>query len=208
MEDASVLLNRFESLGDNCEFGFVQRRSGIEPGGLLRWTVSPPGPLVEAIEARFEGIYQFENVVPFTPRMVEDRRSGIKFHSAMTSTDGVFDLDPERRREVHQTEYEKISYLRGKLLQLLETGEKTFVYKRNAGVDEALIGRLSSAIAAHGPSRLLYVKADPARAGTVEVVSKALTMGFVERFAPYAAANDLAYESWIQMLISYQDPAE
>lgn len=204
MEDTANLVSKFESLGDNCEFGFVQRRSGIEPGGLLRWAVAPPVSLVEAIENRFEDLYQFENVVPFTPKMVEDRKSRIKFHSAMASTDGVFNLEPEQRRDIHQKEYEKIIYLRNKMISLLETGEKTFVYKRNSGVDTALVSRLSAAIASIGPSRLLYVKADSGNAGTVEPVSDSLAIGYVERFAAYSTANDLDYESWIAMLNCYQ----
>src|SRR5436305_104536 len=31
------LATRFESLGDNCEFGILQRLEGAEPLGLLRW---------------------------------------------------------------------------------------------------------------------------------------------------------------------------
>src|SRR5690242_4928537 len=31
------LLRKFESLGDNCEFGLVQRKAGIEPVYLLRF---------------------------------------------------------------------------------------------------------------------------------------------------------------------------
>ena len=34
-------LHAFRSLGDNCEFGFVQRYGGVEPSGLLRFSYTP-----------------------------------------------------------------------------------------------------------------------------------------------------------------------
>ena len=46
MSDLPTLLNSFESLGDNCEFGFVQRKFGTEPAGLLRWAIASPAALV------------------------------------------------------------------------------------------------------------------------------------------------------------------
>lgn len=39
----SELVARFESLGDNCEFGLVQRHFGAEPVGVFRFpTPKPP----------------------------------------------------------------------------------------------------------------------------------------------------------------------
>ena len=36
------LFLRFETIGDTCEFGIVQRRFGAEPISLLRWASTPP----------------------------------------------------------------------------------------------------------------------------------------------------------------------
>ncbi len=131
----------------------------------MRWTVSPPEVLADALEQRFEGIYEFDNLTPFAPKMVDDRKSGLEFHSKMTSTDGVFDHDESARREIHEAEVGKIAYLRDKLNSLLESGEKTFIYKCNVGVSDALVERLASAISSRGKSRFLYVSADPEKAG-------------------------------------------
>ncbi len=43
------LLSRFESLGDGCEFGLVQRNFGAEPLGLLRWAGIPPWALIDSL---------------------------------------------------------------------------------------------------------------------------------------------------------------
>ncbi len=50
------LLCHFESLGRNCEFGFVQRLSGAEPMGLLRFAGMSFDALVQALNTRFAGI--------------------------------------------------------------------------------------------------------------------------------------------------------
>lgn len=47
---------RFESLGQNCEFGLLQRRCGAEPLGLLRFSSVRLERLIHGIRANFEGI--------------------------------------------------------------------------------------------------------------------------------------------------------
>jgi hypothetical protein len=55
MTDAELLL-QFESLGDNCELGLVQRRAGVEPLGLFRFAGAPLRHLIRALETRFAGM--------------------------------------------------------------------------------------------------------------------------------------------------------
>jgi hypothetical protein len=43
------LMLRFEALGQNCEFGVVQRHYGAEPLGLLRFSSTPLHLLVAAL---------------------------------------------------------------------------------------------------------------------------------------------------------------
>src|SRR5260221_3025006 len=50
------LMMQFESLGENCEFGLVQRRCGAEPLGLLRFASAPLPVLLAGLRARFEGL--------------------------------------------------------------------------------------------------------------------------------------------------------
>src|SRR5579885_2880091 len=50
------LMMRFESLGENCEFGLAQRRCGAEPLGLLRFASAPLEKLLAGLEGRFEGM--------------------------------------------------------------------------------------------------------------------------------------------------------
>jgi len=91
------VLGRFESLGDNCEFGFVQRQLGLESGGLFRWSVTSATSLITLLETRFEDLYRFENLVPTNSKnMIRDTATDIGFHTEMSVTGGSFDQDQAR----------------------------------------------------------------------------------------------------------------
>jgi len=52
----SELVLKFESIGDNCELGLVQRQVGVEPLGLFRFAGAPLHHVLSAMRARFDGI--------------------------------------------------------------------------------------------------------------------------------------------------------
>ena len=55
ISDRDLVIN-FESIGDNCEFGLVQRMAGAEPLGLLRFSSAPILLLCRALRTRFDGL--------------------------------------------------------------------------------------------------------------------------------------------------------
>src|SRR5580698_5336849 len=55
LSDGELVL-QFESVGDNCELGLVQRRAGEEPLGLLRFAGTPLRNLLRGLKARFANI--------------------------------------------------------------------------------------------------------------------------------------------------------
>ena len=59
------LVLRFESLGDNCELGLVQRAAGVEPLGLLRFADSSLDRLVRLLDARADGIAEPSKVAVY-----------------------------------------------------------------------------------------------------------------------------------------------
>src|SRR5271157_3057267 len=60
--ESAGILEHFDSLGDNCEFAFAQKRFGVDKSSLLRWAVTPFSALLSGLENRFEGLYQFERL--------------------------------------------------------------------------------------------------------------------------------------------------
>ncbi|HEX2941395.1 MAG TPA: hypothetical protein VHO91_10130 [Rhodopila sp.] len=78
---ADDILFAFESLGDNCEFGLVQRYHGIEPLGLLRlagFNVPFEARLAKrthALRLGFDGLGAPDTIGHFRPRTEHHRNS-------------------------------------------------------------------------------------------------------------------------------------
>lgn len=193
---------RFESLGDNCEFGFLRRILGVEQGSLLRWALTQPAALIRILEDKFADFYQFENLEPFTDHMVRDVKSGICFHSAMESADRVFLQDETERKLVYQKELEKVHHLLARFLTRLADPRTIFVYKTNSGVSDEEARAIKSALRGYGGGPLLVVRAtnEAAEWGKVVTLEEGLYLGFIDRFAPYFKAADLSVSVWKQLL--------
>jgi hypothetical protein len=201
-EDAEIVAE-FESLGDNCEFGFVQRHHGLEPGGLLRWASSITlDGLIRAIECRFAGIYQLDDLAPYTSNMVVDQKYGIAFHTEIHSTVNnqrlEYAVTGAALQAIHREEYEKFSYLAAKLAEALRDGRHIFVYKRNSGLSNGEIARLRQSVDSYGASRLLCVV--PAKAGlpagTIKRIARRTKLASIEKLAPYDNVESALYEQW------------
>jgi hypothetical protein len=199
---SATILQRFESLGDNCEFGFVQRANGYENGGLLRWSISPPDKLIQCFEADFKDLYLFDNLEPSAPDMVRDTATGLMFHTQMHSIDGHFVLGEQARREVYAREREKIDHLLDKLRRKVRQPDTICIYKRNSGVGDADALRLKQSLGNLGPSKLLVVRSTEDRAlwSTIESRGSGLFFGLIDEFAPYFAADRVSIRIWNRLL--------
>jgi hypothetical protein len=79
-------LDGFESIGANCEFGYLLRKVGNETLTAFRWTgILSVEALISALDANLSGIFRFENLVPFNSDMVLDQESRIVWHSQIKS---------------------------------------------------------------------------------------------------------------------------
>jgi hypothetical protein len=203
MPTPAATLDAFESLGDNCEFGFVQRKNGVDPGGLLRWSVANPEALANAMEDRFSHLYSFDELTPSSDDMVCDGSYGLFFHSRMRSeiVEGkrVFKASEAKRQEIHAEELLKIRYLAEKLLRQLESAAKIFVYKRNAGLSAATTVKLHELIIGFNPRNALLVVTTGDTPGLVTDLGRGLLSGCIDRFAPYHQAQDVSYDSWLEI---------
>lgn len=202
-------LKRFESIGDNCEFGFVLRGLGFDEGGLFKWARLDIHALTKVLAADLEHIFDFENLSPLRLSMVLEGRYGIGWHSSITChfVDGQLQfVDPEHlRREKHRSEARKFDYLKAKFLAKLRAGGAIFVFKSNEGVASASVAALDNQLRrlANGAVYWLVVvavAADPALIGTVRIAGATLIEGFVDRFADYNTADDFSAEVWRRLV--------
>ncbi|KQP65221.1 hypothetical protein [Methylobacterium sp. Leaf112] len=190
-----ALATRFESLGDNCEFGLVQRYCGVEPLGLFRFSSVEHAALIDALETDFRhygAADDLEILASFTGRLyVRSRRYGFAYNTS----DFIETTAPET---IHRREIGKVAYLKRRLLEDLACGEKILVRK---GDTDGQADALARAIRRHGPAPLLNVRAaqpgDPS--GRAEARDSWLA-GHVRRFAPYETAYEIDLESWVDLM--------
>jgi tetratricopeptide (TPR) repeat protein len=150
---ARTLLSRFESLGDACEFGIVQREFGLEPLGLLRWSSIPLAELTDALDSSFEGVgepAQTKLEVVRGEYVTQDRRFFMRMHTFISAADASPDLVAPKLGK-------RLKFLRGKLLEDLAEGHKIFVYRSSVRHEDAAFAALHAALRRYGPNRLLVV---------------------------------------------------
>jgi hypothetical protein len=193
----SQLMLQFESLGQNCEFGLVQRRCEAEPLGLLRFASTPLPNLLAALEARFEGMGLPESVqVEMSPNgrefMVRDARYGVTYHAWVNAGE-------MEAAALHSRELRRVPVLVRKLLEDLELGEKIFLFKGMGPLPEEVVFPLAVALRRYGPNRLLFVTLahGPHMAGTVEARPEGYLVGYLDRFAPGEDAHDFLLDQWV-----------
>ena len=76
---------QFESVGDNCELGLVQRKVGAEPLGMFRFAGAPLGHLLAAMHARFQGMAD--------PAFVQVHAENGEYMIKLTKYDFVYHAD-------------------------------------------------------------------------------------------------------------------
>lgn len=201
---AAQFMLRFESLGDNCEFGLVQRRCGAEPLGLLRFSNITVPHLLRGLDDGFDGLGDPRNMEFWLHNtdnpeyIVRDMSYGLVFHTFLHPDDVA-------ESELIARQVQRLRFLRRKFLEDLRIGEKIFVIKRNDPLSQTEALAVLAAIRRHAATaRLLYVL--PATAtlppGTVEPAADGLLCGYIDQFAPPDRAPELSLEPWLAVCVN------
>ncbi len=195
LPDIPDLLARFEGIGDNCQFGNVQRHCGIEPLGLLRF--AGVRDFHRLFTSRFAGLGEPGSLVAYlagSEYQIRDHDYGLFYHT--------FRYENEITMEAVLAENEaKIRYLIRKLVEDLEDGEKVFVYRRFVEDDLPTVAELHRVLRGFGPVKMLWVtRGAPGRApGEVEWAGPDLLRGYLAD----DASNDPSIfdpDHWISLL--------
>jgi hypothetical protein len=191
---------KFESLGENCEFGLFQRRCDAEPLGLLRFSSTFMRNLIRGIDDGFDGLGEIEDIDPRLegdPRkeyMIHEKKFELVYHTFVY----------EGQRSIwlmREQESARLKFLRRKFMEELESNDKIFVYKFSAEVSDEEILPLHMALNRYGEATLLWVVPTERDrpAGTVEVMMPGLLKGYIDRFAPEDNAHDLSFDGWLRV---------
>ena len=206
--DAARIMGCFESLGDTCEFGFAQRHFGIEPIGLLRWAGAPLPGLLDALGARFAGLYRRDDLVVIDGGSVLDRKYDLRFHAGPYTDDGLNGQRPvswtEAALAAHAREQRHIGFLLRTTLDTLASRSRIFVYKTNAGLELFDVLQLKAALDLYGPQRLLCVvpEARKTPAGAARLIAAGVKVAGITRFAPYTCQDDVDAACWLALCAS------
>jgi hypothetical protein len=197
LDDHDVAL-QFESLGDNCELGLVQRQTGAEPLGLLRFAGVPLRNLLRGLNARFANIGDPNHIrinVEHGEYMVKLTKYDFTYHAHVK----IGEMEPEA---LHQQQIRTVGYLAAKLTADLENPSKIVVFRQNEPLLASDLSDLRIALAGYGPNILLWVQeACPGHPpGSVQVADERMMVGYVRRLAERDTVPDLDFSSWMQVL--------
>ena len=190
--DPRELLMQFESLGDNCEFGILQRRFGAEPLSLLRWTSIGHDLLVDALNNQLDGVGLPENTLLVVNG--DYRTRDTRYYMQMTTFILPSQATPE---ELLPKLCRRLQYLRTKLLDDLRAADKIFLHKAVEPLTDAQIMPLWRAVSAYGPNTLMVARiADAAHGpGTIRVVEPGLIVGYFDR----TSTTDPSVDIWLSI---------
>jgi hypothetical protein len=173
------IYDAFESLGDDCEFGNVQRQSGSNKLGLFRFAATTIDGLIAAFDHPLDRLIS-EDTIEIVRECGEYRTRIVAFdmlfHTHVPTAISTF-------ADIKAHELRRLRLLARKFTEDLQDGHKIFVYK-SAQIPVAKMRELASRLQRFGPNHLLCVTLTPDRRklGTIEVVSDALAVGYIDRF--------------------------
>ncbi len=191
------MITRFESIGDNCEFGLVQRKLNAEPLGLFRFSFIELASLLRGLRDGFEGMGD-----PATTELVVDGpdREYVVRESVYNTTYHTFQYESQIDIEtVRAQQSTRLRFLRRKFLEDLGNGEKILVIKRLDPLPPEEVLPIYVALNELGWNWLLWMlPADDAHpSGTVEMLLPGLLRAYIDRFAPYDNAHDISLPAWV-----------
>jgi tetratricopeptide (TPR) repeat protein len=188
----SAVLKRFESLGDTCEFGMVQRMFHVEHVSLLRWAQTSPADLILALNLQLEGVGDPEHTIVEAnddEYITRDRRYYMFSHTFTPPASEPIELfAPEQCR--------RIRWLRRRLLDGLRAAARVFVYKCDDGLSDENIHGLYEALLTYSPDVVLLcvrLEEQGHASGFVERIGRNLFVGYIDRFSTV----DISVNAWI-----------
>jgi hypothetical protein len=195
-----------ESLGDNCELGFVLRELGCETGSFFRWASANTESVVKLLRHEFHEVYDFNNLQPSYLDMLRDKKYGVAFHTSMKAklTDSGYSFieQGDQLKKLYEQDKAKIDYLITKFRKKALEKNTIYVVKANQNLADDTCMNLLMVLknfCRRNDVKLLVVKASEENAGQV-FYNGNFYVGFIARFAPYDKADDVLYEQWFEVL--------
>jgi len=197
------LAERFESLGQNCEFGMWQRRCEAEPLGLLRFASARINNVLIGVRTNFLAIDEPGQLTMSSGRPGGEYMGHHDFYELDYHTfryEGQVDLN-----SFFPKEPARLRYLARELMAQITCAERIFVIQRGNPqlTQEEVIPLLLAMRERNSQVALLYVTALGSEfaslRGRVERCATGLFHGYLERLAPAEHAYDCDVEGWLRI---------
>ena len=183
---------RFESLGFDCEFGFIQRANGREPLSLFRWGAMPIDSMIALFKNQFAG---FSEPQSSSLKLLLNQATGYAEYRYFDSQYQFEAHTFHTKKNIAITETEEtllpkvrahFALLARKLREDLEDGNKVFLYKSEKFISVDQCKALHAAMQTLGPNKLLVVMREPKNAPTNNtpylIIEPSLVIGYVDYF--------------------------
>lgn len=194
--DAAAVMNRFESIGDNCEFAFVQRHFGSEPMSLLRWGYANTDMVLSGLAAEYAGVGEPEftqlSAYPDGEIVIHDARYFSWVHS------GAYESAVDDKDKFFKDVCVRLKFLRRKFMRDVKAAEKIYICRRHEGIPDEEAIRLYEALQSHGDNWLCCVRRadqDHPR-GTLIRLRDKLLVGYSD-LVHMVASEPIPHESWL-----------
>jgi tetratricopeptide repeat protein len=210
------LMMAFESIGERCDLGAVQRHYGCEPLHLLRFAFSPLDALIDALQNRFDGIGDvedtgFESYEGET--ILKTKKYDLIFEAKVwdkgiaASFDGgalrIVRLNTPKKIEAFQEHHRRqLISLKRKLIEDLEEARRIFVHANDERTSEDDAVQLLATLRAYGNNSLLYVRPANAKhaAGTVTKLRDGLYLGYYPGRTDFVSGQQPPFDVWRKLL--------
>ena len=197
------LLDAFESMGDNCEFGWFQKVGGIDRLALFKWSSAPLSILADLITRGLPGVddKQYLRLRP------EPRDNGnaeyLLEHSLLHTPMHTFVLVGSVPEAVALDRVaRRMTLLSRKFLQDAKEAKRIYVYRNPAAPCVSDVMRVHEALCTHGPNRMLYVHlpTPDLAAGEIRIHHPGFAEAAIDQLTPYEAATTILTTMWPDIL--------
>jgi hypothetical protein len=191
----AALLSGFESLGEDCEFGLVQRRYLVEPPlSLFRWAGTPVERLIQGLDNGFSGLAEPEN----TDLVWNGTEYFLRTPFVTMHTQCLVEQDAAGIEEVLHCGRATLRVLRRKLLKDIAAANRIFVFKSlDPAFSKNQMHQLHTAMRRIGPVCLLCVKV--ARPGQPIGHAERLADGLYSGYVDGSVIQSGPFEQWLSM---------
>lgn len=198
-------MQHFESVGDNCECGLVQRHWGAEPLALFRFSNIKMPALLRGLDMKFCGLGEEQSLRPYYDI------PGVNGRREIMINDDTFDYFYHTNIHEGDKSLEETAQLNSRILKRMRLyfvdnlthANRIFVHKMtNTRPSLANILPMFFALRRWGPNTLLWVlpEDDLHAAGTTEIITEGLILGYVDKLSNLLVEHDVSYDRWLEVL--------